>query len=284
MREMKGIVATTHRDLHGDVITREALEDAAEQAAQRCIPVLYEHDPRFPPVGRTRKAEVVELPDGHHGLFTVSEIFEPGDVAPPLNGGPSIELSELADGITLIVDRSYLDESNREILSELAAQGVTIRGQGKKSVDPISVLAVAFSLVAAGFLSKAGADLWDWVRDAGWPAVWTRVRKLLSSRRRTGSEFLFMVELRLRDDPHALELSVILDSPSEEDLDDFMLNGEPQIRAMIPQLLALGDEIIKAVVQYKRGELRGGYVIRRDGWPGRLERIDPENDGGMRSS
>ncbi len=280
MRVMKAIVATTHRDRHGDVITREALEDAVEQAAQRCIPVMYEHDPRYPPMGRTREAEVVQLPDGHHGLRTISEIFEPGDVAPPLNGGPSIELSELADGINLSVDRSYLNESNRETLSELAAQGVTIRRESKKALEPISVLGVAFSLLAAGFLTKAGADIWDAVRVADWSTVWTHVRKLLSNRRRTGSEFLFIVELRLRDDPHPLALSVILDSPTEEDLDDFMLKGEPLIRAMIPDLLALGDEVIKAVVQYERGELRGGYAIRRDGWPGQLKRIDSEDDGG----
>ena len=219
---------------------------------------MYEHDPRFPPMGRMRSAEVVQLPDGHHALVTISEIFEPGDVAPRLKGGPSIELSELADGINLIVDRSHLDESNREILSALAAQGVTIRRQGKKAVDPISVLGVAFSLVAAGFLTKAGADLWDAVRGADWSRVWTRVRELLSKRRRTGSEFLLVLELRLRHGPHPLALCVILDSPTDEDLDDFMVNGEPQICAMIPHLLALGDNVTKA-----GGAIRGWRVARR---------------------
>ena len=277
MYVMKRTIATTHRDRHGDVITREALEDLAEKASRRCIPVMYEHDPRFPPLGRTLSAEVVRLPDGHHALVATAEMFELGDVAPPLDGGPSIELGKLADGINLVVDRSHLDESNREVLAELAAQGVTIERYAKKSLEPISVLVLAFAIMAHGFFGKMGADLWDAVRDADWSAVWIRVRKLLSHRRGTGSEFLFVLELRLRDDPHPLALSVILDSPTDEELDDFMVNGEPLIREMIPHLLALGDEVTKAVVRYERGELRPGYVIRSDGYPGQLlERIDPE--------
>ena len=259
------------------MITREALEDMAEQTSRRCIPLMYEHDPRVPPLGRMLSAEVIRLPDGHHALVATTEVFEPGDVAPPFDGGPSVELGKLADGITLVVDRSHLDESTREVLAELATQGVTIELYGKKSLEPISVLVLAFAIIAHGFFKKMGADLWDAVRDADWSAVWTRVRKLLSHRRRTGNEFLFVLELRLRDDPHPLALSIILDSPTDEELDDFMVTGEPLIREMIPHILALGDQVTKAVVRYGCGELQPGYVIRSgDGYPGRLERINPE--------
>lgn len=276
MHVEKQIIATTHVDRHGDVIAREALEDAAQQASERCIPVLYEHDPRVPPVGRTRSAEVMQLPDGHHALVATSEMFEPGDVVPPLNGGPSIALRELADGINLTVDRSYRHESDRKVLAELERQGVTITRHGKKSLEPISVLLLAFSIIAHGFFQKMGGDLWDAVRDVDWPLVWTRIRKLLNHRRRTGTEFLFVLELRLRDDPDPLALEVILDSPTDDDLDEFLVEGERMIREMVPHLLALQDEIAKAVVQYKHGELQPGYVVRRDGYPGRLERIDAE--------
>ena len=57
-------MATTHVDRHGERLTRSALESLVRQLRANYIPIGFEHDPRFPPLGRMIDATVVELPDG----------------------------------------------------------------------------------------------------------------------------------------------------------------------------------------------------------------------------
>ena len=266
MRRLRRTIATTHVDRHGDEFALGVLEDMAEEVATRCVPVLYNHDPRVPPLGRTLSAEVVQLRDGEHALVAEWELFEPRDVAPPVDLNRQIGLRELADDIVLEVDRSYRHESDRKVLSQLEAQGVTISQMGKKALEPISVLTIAVSLVAGGFLAKAGADLWD--------LLWSGVRKLLSHRRQTDAEFLLILELQLRTIPKPLFVCVILDSPNDRDVESIMATLERMMRAVAPHLLALDQEVVKVVLHYENGKLRPGYVIRSDGYPGMLTELD----------
>ena len=266
MRRLRRTIATTRVDRHGDKFALVALEDLAAEVATRCVPVLYNHDPRVPPLGRTLSAEVVQLRDGEHALVAEWELFEPRDVAPPVDLNRQIGLRELADGVVLEVDRSYCHESDRRVLSRLEAQGVTIAHMSKKALEPISVLTIAVSLVASGFLAKAGADLWD--------SLWSGVRKLLSHRRRTDAEFLLVLELQVRAVPKPLFMCVILDSPSDSDVESIMMKLERMMRVVTPHLLALDQEVVKVVFHHERGKLRPGYVIRSDGYPGMLTELD----------
>ena len=267
MRMLKQIVATTHADRHGESFALEALEEMANQVASRCVPVLHEHDPRIPPLGRTVSAEVIRLPDGEHALVVKWESFGACDVAPPVDPGRRIELREYSDGVSVDVDRSYRHDCDCDVLSQLEAQGVAITWVEKKALDPISVLAIA--ALVTGFFGKMGADLWD--------SVWAGVRKLLAHRRRTEVEFLLVLEIQLRAVSGPLSVAVILDSPSESEVDRFIRDIERLMRAVAPELLALGHEIVRVVMHYEDGELRPSYVIRSDGYPGLFRKLDSED-------
>ena len=203
-----------------------------------------------------------------HALVSEWELFEAGDLAPPVDSNRQIQLRELADGVNLEVDRSYRHDSDRRVLSRLEGQGVTITHAGKKALEPISVLTIGLSLVAGGFLAKAGADLWD--------ALWSGVRKLLSHRRQAVAEFLLVLELQLRTVPKPLFVCIILDSPSDRDVQEVMDRLERMVRAVAPHLLALDQEIVRVVFHYENGRLRPGYVIRSDGYRGMLTELGSE--------
>ena len=75
--------------------------------------------------------------------------------------------------------------------------------------------------------------------------------------------------------PHPLAVRVILDNPSDREVEDFMVDAERLIRAEAPQLLALGHDIVYAVFVYEDGELEPRFVIRGDGYPMVLQRSAP---------
>jgi hypothetical protein len=60
MRYVEAIFATTHVDRHGDKLTYESLLGVVEQIRQGYVPMMFNHDPRVPPIGRLVDAEVRE--------------------------------------------------------------------------------------------------------------------------------------------------------------------------------------------------------------------------------
>jgi hypothetical protein len=75
MRIIEGFLATTHLDKCGDKLTKECLEDMAEQIKIKPIPLLIEHDPDRK-IGYFKEASVVLLEDEEWGLKVSAEIFE----------------------------------------------------------------------------------------------------------------------------------------------------------------------------------------------------------------
>lgn len=77
MARTRIIVATTHIDRQFTQISKEALEDAADQVNRGSRPLLtVEHDPTLPPFGKGVKASVEPCDDGHHQLVVEHEVFD----------------------------------------------------------------------------------------------------------------------------------------------------------------------------------------------------------------
>ena len=171
MKIAEAILATTHVDSHKDVIALSALQGAVEQVKQRIIPVLVEHDPRQPPLGRIVSSRVEQLADGHFALIGTMELFEPDDHIPLSDDPREIHIAEPAfHKITVICDRSYSEDADQSILEALVTQiGGVKEEYTKKALVPLSVLAIVVGTFGAlkfagGFLEKAGADTWDALR------------------------------------------------------------------------------------------------------------------------
>lgn len=70
-----GIASTTHVDRQGDRMAKSALDSMAEQAKERYIPYLIEHDPNRQ-IGVVLCGRVESMSDGEFALVVVVGIFE----------------------------------------------------------------------------------------------------------------------------------------------------------------------------------------------------------------
>ena len=99
MTRTKLIVATTHIDRQFTQISKEALEDAADQVNRGSRPLLtVEHDPTLPPFGKGVKASVELRDDGHHELVVEHEVFD------------EVLWTDLPDGTKLFRQESATDK------------------------------------------------------------------------------------------------------------------------------------------------------------------------------
>lgn len=275
MKRDVGILASTHIDTHGDLFTLEALEKAAIQSEQQFLPVNFNHDPRIPPLGRMVKAEVVQLPDGEHGLVAHSEIFEPGDVITPLPGRER-PLHQVETGtIEVVFDRSYRSELDTSTLEEIQGlPGVSTSCLEKKALEPLSVLTVAFGLWAAasyfsGFLNQMGADTWDFLK--------TRIKTLQKRRREEGREYLFILEAQIPRDSGLLCVKFIATSPAAGELDLLLSSGLAELDKLIAKMLSIDPDVREIVFNLNAptGHLEA-FAIRYDcAWAPLLKKSAP---------
>jgi len=262
MKIVESVIATTHVDRHGDCCSREALEDAAAQARSAFIPMIFNHDPRIPPLGRTVDAQVRQLADGEYALVTILEVFEPGDVFQTPRGDREIRLREFKqDKVTIVHDRSYGSSDDQLILAELAEYPeIRLEKDEKKAFEPISVLllalGVAATALATGFLVKMGSDTWDYVKP--------KLAGLLSRKRMERSDFLFIFELQVKRETGLLSIQCILVNPSSDQFEDFWSNGLALLDQRLPKLLSIHPDIRKVILHYVDGKLEPGFAVRKD--------------------
>lgn len=262
MNTIRTILATTRVDRHGDRFTREALEDAAEQAKSAYMPILFNHDPRVPPLGRTLRTFVEELPDGEWALVAESEVFETTGPPPPLTSDREMLIHAYPiDRFTIVRDRSYRHSDDLTILDEIASDfSINIEVMEKKALEPLSVLLLAVSAASAafagGFLSKMGSDAWDYLKP--------RIARLLARRRIDQPEHLFVFEVQAHRPSGVLAIQCILTNPTQDDLDRFWSEGLRKLDTLLPAIISFPDEICKVVVKYSEGDLHAEFAVRKD--------------------
>jgi len=77
MKRERITLSSTHVDLHGMKMSKEALEDAAKIVNSDRNPRLgLEHDMSYPPLGRITDAEVIKGQDGEYYLVGYREYFD----------------------------------------------------------------------------------------------------------------------------------------------------------------------------------------------------------------
>src|SRR5713226_9595060 len=111
---LQGITTTTHIDRHGQRFSLEALEENAKQHAREYIPILWNHDLRFP-LGRSVGSQLIPLADGEFGLQTSQEIWEPEDTPESMMGdGRHMVLRDTdVDGLGVAYDLGYENGEGR---------------------------------------------------------------------------------------------------------------------------------------------------------------------------
>lgn len=263
MRIVRNLIATTRLDLHGDRFTRESFERVVQAMSTRYVPMLWNHDPRHPPLGRSIRGEIEQLEDGEWGLVAVSEVFEVND-APPLGDRDMTRRETGPDVLAIVFDRTYRDDHDQALFEELKSHGFRVEVEEKKAVEPLSILLLAAGaaagMFAAGFLNKMGSDAWDAAKAA--------TQRLLRRKREQHAEHLFIFELQLHRSAGPLSIRVILDTPTDELLLAFWNVG---LTALEREALLLArsapDEWRICVYAFTETGLVPQYAVRRDCFP-----------------
>lgn len=265
MKVIRTRISTTHVDLHGDRMTREALEGASKQISDHYIPIMWNHDIRYPPLGRTVSAEVVPLEDGEYALDTVGEYWEEGDTLESLRGDGRFLRLRTDDYVTFAVrhDRSFRDDKGEAFIRELGElAGVEPQVEEKKALEPVSTLTIAvgaFALgtIAAGFLSRLGSDLYD--------ALGDRLKSFFQ--RNPERECLVDFEFVVDHQERRIEAHVVVDKATPEKLEDLFRNRFAELDPIVESICRMVPDVARVVAECDEGEMRLRYAVRIDGVP-----------------
>jgi hypothetical protein len=255
---------TSHVDKQNDKMTLDALQDFARLTNQQYTPMGVEHDPRIPPIGRVLSAHTEELEDGEYAVDGIAEIFEKGEEIEFKDDGREIPIREFGEQLHISPDRGYQEPDDQRLLEEMRSlvHG-EISPQLKKSVEPISLLIIAASFIAggiaSGFLGKIGEDAWDQFK--------TKLIDLMNRKRQENKDRLLAFEFTVREGGQPLCLETILANPSESDINKFLQQGLKELDERTPRFFKHRHYLRKVVYEYKDGQLRVIFGLRKDGVP-----------------
>lgn len=265
MKPFEAIVSSTAIDAHGDMMTREALEKAAETFNKHILQMGVEHDPRHPPIGRFVEAWVEETPSGISVLKARGELFEAGDEM-PRQVEKSLIQHEYTDGkASISFDRSYEGEEDIKDIREIADRfGTKPLFEAKKAVEPLSTLVIgagAFVLgsIASGFFGSIGGDAYAWLKD--------KLKKLIENQKNKSKEQLLVFEYTVIHNGHQLLIQTIITNPSEADIVGFLSKAVYDLDAIHPGHFHEDHKLTRLVYFWRNGELSFQYAVRMDGYP-----------------
>lgn len=266
MKLVRMRVSTTHVDRHNERFTRKALEGAAEQATGHYITVMWNHDIRYPPLGRTTAAQVVRLDDGEYALENTAEIWEDGDTAESLRGdGRSVRTRTDAEHEKFIVryDRTFRDEDGWGLVKELADLSSSApQEEGKKALDPVSTLAIAVGAltiggIATGFLQALGSDIYH--------ALKTKLKNFFQ--RHPNREVLVDFAFNVESSNQRFEVHLLLDNADPRKVESVFAGGLNQVDEIVKEVHSKMPDVGRIVVGWHDTAARLLYVVRKDGVP-----------------
>jgi hypothetical protein len=144
MKLYNKVIHSTRIDAHGDVISKEELENMAKWMANRCILVSYQHDPRHPPLGRLVSTRIIESEDGESELVGTLEIWERYDDLSSL-GRCGLKIGNNGNSygkLTVLYDHSFLNPEDQQLILEITGMGFESDQVIKKAFEPLSTIVI----------------------------------------------------------------------------------------------------------------------------------------------
>jgi hypothetical protein len=262
MKRLETVISNTHIDSQGEQMTREALESLTSSISLSYIPVGIEHDPRIPPQGRIVSGFVRECVDGEFEAVAIMELFEDNDgIREPEDDREVVVPVLCGSGLVVSSDWTHRFEVDQSDIAEIAnifnSKPVY---DLKKSADPISVLTIggAFVLggIATGFLGQVGVDGWSFVKE--------RIVRIFARKENRKGEQLFVFSALLDVNQVNVEAKVILTNPTQQELDDFLMNGLQTLDKVIPIYLRNSPDIRWLTFEAKGGDVELKFAVRKD--------------------
>jgi hypothetical protein len=273
MYRTTALMATTHLDLHHERLALSALEGMADQIRRNYIRVMWNHDIRFPPLGRVVSASIVSRPDGEFGLETEGEHWESADAVEDLVGDGRWVVREEFDGegFEVRVDRGLRAPNDRKLAVAIAQLGGADRPVlvGKKALDPDAVLVIAVGVVvggiATGLLNRIGEDIHDQLK--------SRLQELVTDRE---GPLLIDFDITFERDGRKTA-HVLLDGPNSADIEDLFSRRFEGLDVAIEKCLAAAPDVGEIVETWIDGAFVLNYAVRSDGVPVLVGRAVPEH-------
>ncbi len=153
MKIITGIASTSHVDLHGDVMTKQALDSGADQINDHYIPIDVEHKGIF--IGVQLAGFVKQLDDGEWGLYFVGGIFDnEGEKANYPYKTPNTVWKRYIHMIDGSLDYSFyldIDDANKkDLLSYFDQNGIKANIIKQKALDVSTVIVIAIASIQTG--------------------------------------------------------------------------------------------------------------------------------------
>lgn len=257
----------------------EVIVKSAKQYNEEYIPLTIEHDIRNPPIGRVISAEVVVLDDGTHLLQGEAEIFEESDDLETLpKNGKSIKIpAEEVDKFMVFSNQTFEEDQDvAELYQDLRKLGGRdlSREYREDSVEPLSLLVIGFGIFALqgisnGFFSKLGEDLYEKLK---------LILKKIFEKKSLTEERLLQFQFFVNSNAgRAIEVNVVITNPSQKDIDNFFGFFSTKLETMLSELKLDNLDICRVVFSYEFTQLKLLYMLRSDGVPITLYRIERDD-------
>ena len=271
---MRAQIAATTVDRHGDRFTVGALRGMVDQVRDRYLPVIWDHDIRYVPLGRVVDANVIPLEGGEFALETVSEYWTSGDNPESVGGDGrrlALDVREV-DGFETGYDRGFAkDPEAMALIEQIARLGRQDRANRyeKKALEPVATLVIsagifAVGAIAAGFLGEIGAD--------GYRQLKGHLRALFQDRIAI-LDFNFGLRTKYGD----TEVHVVVDPPARDAIDGVFEAEFSELDLLVEDVIDRYADVAKIVAFWKDGSMTIGYVQRSDAFPVEVNwRIAPE--------
>lgn len=204
---------------------------------------------------------VRESPDGELELIAEVELFD--DETPPVSGdGRDMVVRRAPAGLTVHYDWTHRSAEDQTDIAAIAqAFGTKPAYEGKKAVEPLSVITVVGAFVlgsfAHGFFEEIGADAWKLVKD--------RLSALMSRKKEAGTaEQLLRFSILLEAASNRVEVDIILTNPSYDDLDWTIDAGIAIVESVLPDYLADAPYVRRLVFEVHNKSVVLKFAVRSD--------------------
>lgn len=274
MEYRKEILTTTHVDAHNEKMSLSALKALVKESNKKIIPIIVEHDPRQPPIGRIISTQILQLEDGEYALEGTFGIYEnEDDFKLPLDDKREMIIDEHKfNSLSIMYDRSYENPEDQTLIYEL---NTLIKSDFepqyyiKKSIEPISVLTLIggfiFGQVASGFFNQVGSDSWNTFKE--------QVKKIFHKNKNGENEKLLSFEFTIEKDENKVNVIINLTNPKDEDIESFLENGLKMIDSLPCQYFKPELGLKKIVMEYSANSLNINFGVRKDAIPVDLKKI-----------
>jgi len=269
MKKIQKIIATSHVDLHGDMIHPKALKDAVRQIKEKYLPYNIEHDIRRPPIGRIVSAKVAKLQDGQYALVATAELFEKSDSLESLTGdGRKIPIRDRdIQTADFNYDSTFLDKEGQELLHGLSQISGKIEGSReivKKALEPVSTLLICAGVfivgsIAKGFFSKLGSDAYEMLKN--------NLIRYFRNRKKISSEQILDFCFSAKQNNKIFEVHVLVVNPSEQKLDELFASRFNEIDNLLLSLPLSESDVARIVLEYENQTLLVRYALKSDSVP-----------------